>query len=218
MQLSDTFYVALCMTVLILGVVYWFWTQNQYMQRKMNLLENIVFEMKTQLGHLASAPDSYNQPMTGFGGAGAENNDSVPAYAPAPESVASEEDLHQELHEQVNDMDNNDDVEIISSGPLEPIPMDTTVSDVPAPMPADDLQPGGVGSGVEQTSPASSSNALDGMTLKELRRLGEQRGISGAAHLRKQALIDALRNAATVNPLADATDVFPPTSSTIDLS
>ena len=96
--------------------------------------------------------------------------------------------------------------------------MDTTVSDAPAPMPADDLQPGGVGSGVEQTSPASSSNALDVMTLKELRRLGEQRGIAGAAHLRKQALIDALRNAATVNPVADAADVFPPTSSTIDLS
>lgn len=216
MQLSDTFYVALCMTVLILGVVYWFWTQNQYMQRKMNLLENIVFEMKTQLGHLASAPDSYNQPMTGFGGAGTENNDSVPAYAPAPESVASE-DLHQELHEQVNDLD-NDDVEIISSGPLEPVSMDTTVADVPASMPADDLQPGGVGSGVEQTSPASSSNALDGMTLKELRRLGEQRGITGATQLRKQALIDALRNAAIVNPLGDTTDVFQPTSSTIDLS
>jgi hypothetical protein len=216
MNLSDTFYVALCMTVLILGVVYWFWTQNQYMQRKLNLLENIVFEMKTQLGHLASAPDSYNQPMAGFGGAGSENNDSMPSYAPAPESVSSDEDLHQELHEQVNDMDSNDDgVEIISSGPLEPVPADVST---PADLPADDLQPGGVGSGVEQTSPASSSNALDVMTLKELRRLGEQRGVTGAAHLRKQALIDALRNAATVNPVGEAKDVFQPTTSTIDLS
>jgi hypothetical protein len=218
MQLSDTFYVALCMTVLILGVVYWFWTQNQYIQRKMNLLENIVFEMKTQLGHLASAPDSYNQPMAGFGGAGSDDVDAVPAYAPAPESVASEDDLHQELHEQVNDLDSDDGVEIISSGPLEPIPMDTTVADVPASMPADDLQPGGVGSGVEKTSPANSSNALDVMTLKELRRLGEQRGIASATHLRKQALIDALRNAAAVNPIGEEKEVFQPTVSTIDLS
>ena len=55
MNLSDTFYVALCMTVLILGVVYWFWTQNQFILRKLNMLENIVYEMKTSF---QVAPDS----------------------------------------------------------------------------------------------------------------------------------------------------------------
>ena len=49
MNLSDTFHVALCMTVLIIGVVYWFWTQNQYIQRKLNLLENIVYDMKSSM-------------------------------------------------------------------------------------------------------------------------------------------------------------------------
>ena len=132
--------------------------------------------------------------------------------------MASDEDLHQELHEQANDLNLDDDVEIISSGPLEPLPMDSTTADVPASMPTDDLQPGGVGSGVEQTSPSNSGNALDMMTLKELRRLGEQRGIAGATHLRKQALIDALRNNATANPVGDIKDVFQSTSSTIDLS
>ena len=56
MNISDTFYVALCMTILIIGVVYWFWTQNQYIQRKINLLENIVYEMKTALGPPGSSP------------------------------------------------------------------------------------------------------------------------------------------------------------------
>ena len=52
MNLPDSFYIALCMTVLLLGVVYWFWTQNQFLLRKMNLLENIVYELKT----ICSAP------------------------------------------------------------------------------------------------------------------------------------------------------------------
>ena len=82
MNLSDTFYVALCMTVLILGAVYWFWTQNQFMLRKLNLLENIVYEMKMALstGPPQGAPAADNGP--GFGGA--------TPYAPAPGSVMSE--------------------------------------------------------------------------------------------------------------------------------
>jgi hypothetical protein len=58
----------------------------------------------------------------------------------------------------------------------------------------DDLQPGGVSSGVSDVKEmVAGAGMLEGMTLKELRRLAEQRGISGAASMKKAALVVALR-------------------------
>jgi hypothetical protein len=54
-----------------------------------------------------------------------------------------------------------------------------------------DLQPGGVGSGVVS---ANSSSALESMSIKELRRLGQQRGISGVADMKKKDLVIAIRS------------------------
>jgi hypothetical protein len=202
MNLSDTFYVALCMTVLILGVVYWFWTQNQYIQRKLNLLENIVYEMKTTLASSASAdsgscslptPDSMQ-----------EANDLKPAvYPPAPSSVLGEDEdlLHEELTKEAGKANVQDDIEdaiadfaIDNSQPLGA----EVIDDVPF-----DLQPGGIGSGIKEViAPDSSAkgSVLDTMTINELKRLAEQRGITGIAKMRKQALIDAIRNAPVASP------------------
>jgi hypothetical protein len=82
MNLPDSFYIALCMTVLLLGVVYWFWSQNQYLLRKINLLENIVYELKTVCSR---PPPTPMEPAT---------------YPPAPSSVVEEEELHEELLEE----------------------------------------------------------------------------------------------------------------------
>jgi hypothetical protein len=187
MNLSDTFYIALCMTILILGVVYWFWTQNQYMQRKINLLENMVFEMKTSLTSHGPPEESTTGGMI-----------APTEYPPAPSSVLGEDEdlLHEELHTEVSNS--------VSAAPeSEPIPAFT---DAPVDEPAgmlnesmpvhDDLQPGGVGSGLTADIPPDSSSntsSLDMMTIKELRRMAEQRGISGAEKMRKPALIEALR-------------------------
>ena len=203
MNLSDTFYVALCMTVLILGAVYWFWTQNQFMLRKLNLLENIVYEMKMAL----SADPPLGAPAADNGAGGLNQN----SYAPAPGSVMSDDDA--ELL--------NDDLQGALGGgevpPFVPVSQDSPVLEVsestmyskpadepaaapvelaPAPL-SDDLQPGGVGSGVPEAK--AGTNPYDSMKLTELRRLAESRGISGAKDMRKQALIDALRNAPTMS-------------------
>lgn len=224
MNLSDTFYVALCMTVLILGAVYWFWTQNQFMLRKLNLLENIVYEMK-----MALSTDNVGGGVGGVGGVGGGvgngtpspvgesslslSNVSAPVYAPAPGSVMSDDDaeiLNDDLHMTLSgDLSSNDFAPIKQESPTleisnsnssssnlfsinnEIIELENTNENV-----NDDLQPGGVGSGIKETIKTGSS-AYDGMTLKELRRLAENRGINGAKDMRKQALIDALRTAAT---------------------
>ena len=136
-------------------------------------------------------------------------------YAPAP---ADDEDdlLHEDLHAQATPLGDDDvtdmtapvnDVVVTPSAPSAP--------SSPVSAEADDLQPGGVGSGVEDKLVPDSSagqGALDGMTLKELRRLAEIRGVNGATHLRKQQLIDALRLLPTgVKP-------YNASESTLDLS
>jgi len=197
MNLADSFYIALCMTVLLLGVVYWFWTQTQYLQRKMNLLENIVYELKTMVDHgpkPPAAPNAMGTPVV----AGPPSGPSGPSpYPPPPGSELGEDDdlLHERLHATV-----------------EAHPVKTSEESLPlneslAVEEFEDLQPGGVGSGLSVEADASfsetlkpKSTVLDGMTLKELRRLAEQRNILGGSAMRKQALIDALRS----EPKADA--------------
>jgi hypothetical protein len=204
MNLSDTFYIALCMTVLILGVVYWFWTQNQFMLRKINLLENIVYEMKTML------------PQSESPGGGEQLQPTE--YPPAPSSVLGEDEdlLHEELH--------TEDVQTSAPTPLSPMKFvdaaedfapvaatsDLTNATVIPPV-SDDLQPGGVGSGLTAVK-EPATGVLEAMTLKELRRLAEQRSITGASTMRKQQLIDALKAEvpakATVSPFQSSDGVL----------
>jgi hypothetical protein len=193
MNLSDTFYIALCMTILILGVVYWFWTQNQFVLRKLNLLNNIVFEMR------ASQPSKEDIP--------------VPAsvYPPAPGSeLGEDEDLvHEELHNEVESMRlaaasatvGADEVKEFSepeadSKPVATEQVGTSIEELAEPL-ENDLQPGGVGSSVKEVV---SSNVLESMTIKELRRLAEQRGVSGTSNMKKPAVLAALREKPVATP------------------
>jgi hypothetical protein len=193
------------MTILILGVVYWFWTQNQYMQRKINLLENMVFEMKTSLASHGPPDES----MTGGMIAPTE-------YPPAPSSVLGEDEdlLHEELHAEVTNnapaAPESEPIPAFVDAPAAPVYSEQTETLTPSAVAAvpDDLQPGGVGSGVmNDITPDSSSStsSLDMMTIKELRRMAEQRGISGADKMRKPALIEALR-ATTSAPTFDVSE------------
>lgn len=203
MHLSDSFYVALCMTILICGVVYWFWTQNQYVLRKLHLLNNIVFEMRAQMNKEESAPDGFAEPTR---------------YPPAPSSVLGEDEdlLHETLAQSMDTMGSDDAEELAPMDTKEVPPMLPPLEQVEPFMsveaePLDDLQPGGASTGVSDVKEvATGSGILEGMTLKELRRLGEQRGISGAASMKKAALVVALREA----PRA----IVQPFEATIDLS
>jgi hypothetical protein len=196
MNIADSFYIALCMTVLLLGVVYWFWTQTQYLQRKINLLENIVYELKTSMdphgeglpGAIGPSPPGGHPPSGIPSPAGVPSSRIEPEakYPPAPGSELGEDEdlLHETLLQESG-------APVISKE--EAVPSVVAESVVP-----DDLQPGGVGSGLPESSREEAQrprgHVLDGMTLKELRRLAEQRNVPGASNMRKQALIDALRS------------------------
>lgn len=202
MNLSDTFYLAMIMTILILGVVYWFWTQNQYLQRKIQTLENVMYEIKTSLssGELGGGG--------GIPAAAAQESDLAPAtYPPAPSSVLDDDDelLHTEL------LESTEPVHELHEE-MEEVSIDDAIAQFNIEEPAadvnEDLQPGGVGSGIKEVivpDSAAKGSVLDTMTIQELKRLAEQRGISGASKMRKQALIDAIRAAPTPSPFT-ATD------------
>jgi hypothetical protein len=194
MNIPESFYVALCMTVLLVGVVYWFWSQNQYIQRKINLLENIVYEMKelytnrssfvgppAEIKHTKYSPPAYVEPE--------HQSDEeihkklISEVEHEVELVEKEEEAGVEKHQTIEElMHEEKNEELNMEQPFFP-PMDSH----------DDLQPGGVGSGLKGVEVSDQSSSLDGMTVKELRRLAEQRGIENAGDFRKKELIAKLR-------------------------
>jgi hypothetical protein len=209
MNLPDSFYIALCMTILLVGAVYWVWTQIQYVQRKVNVLENIVYELKT----MCSRPPE--GPVTSM----------TSTYPPPPSSVLGEDEdlLHETLraevapyateepeHEQNMYVANDVEIPEVPEVPDIPEVQDADIHEIPEAAPdfsepifdmgkyivqgaesdKGDLQPGGVGSGIVAPSIQSS---LEGMTIKELRRLAQQKSISGANEMRKKELIEAIR-------------------------
>jgi hypothetical protein len=169
------------------------------MLRKLNLLENIVYEMKMALSTDSSPPAvdlSSANPTT---------------YAPAPGSVMSDDDadmLNNDLQDTLSPLEESPllsaGIQGVQDSPVlevrsDTIPVFAMPENTASPVKEgkeetvnDDLQPGGVGSGLPEAKTGSS--AYDAMTLRELRKLAENRAISGAKDMRKQALIDALRN------------------------
>ncbi len=189
MSLPDSFYLALCMTILLVGAVYWVWTQIQYVQRKVNALENIVYELKT----LCSTAR--------------QQQETVPlapvSYPPAPPSEMGEEDadlleetLRNEIEEETLDAIPSMPDRHIDAGEEEPFQseentMEMEMTPHPLMMVQDELQTGGSANSV--VAPSFSSS-LDSMSVKELRRLATQKGVSGAADMKKKDLITAIRS------------------------
>ena len=203
MNLSDTFYVALCMTILILGVVYWFWTQNQFIQRKLNLLENVVYEMRSSLGP-GAAPDGVSQALAAAAGAATAY---VPATQVEPVDFA-DLDLDQEddnlfggnLPRDVSGAEAPCEAPAPLSYNGSELPTDSDISpfDEGTPIGADDLAPGGL-AGVElDVSDTSNETVLNAMGLKELKELAEQKKIPNAKKMRKHELVAAIRASKTV--------------------
>ena len=206
MNLSDTFYVALCMTVLILGVVYWFWTQNQYIQRKLNLLENVVYEMRSELRHGGGGiPDPIEKVFEEAARAAAS---SAETYAPAPVEADAEVDDIDAVLESFSASDAVAATEAMAPATQQTQPTEANLFEVEdtigTPINAgefEDLVPGGIsgieGAGAEDVSDVNNESVLNAMGLKELRELAKQKGVNGTKALRKHELVAAIRASKT---------------------
>jgi hypothetical protein len=205
MSIPETFYIALCVTILMLGIVYWFWTQVQYLQRKVNLLDNVVYEMKTFITNLpGKAPESVDPEQRAEQELFQKLEESpVPtAYNPPPESVAGDLEAERIASEMEfgplsgsQDSGSNVQMNVSETEYMEP-PEDMNSGNG-----NDDLQPGGLANAdssdsknIAVFSDSSLESPLSSMSIKELRRMAEANNIPGAGELKKRDLIKALRD------------------------
>jgi hypothetical protein len=179
--------------ILAAGVLYWFWSHIQLTQKKVQLLESAVFELRGLLTPSAPAP--------------------APAPAPTTDSVetgpVAEEDWNTEEFKStpLEHLEPTESTEVKT----------VNLEDL------EDLQPGGgakvgeegqegqdgfrelfiqhdppaAGTATPSVSasakPEASPESLDAMPVRELRRLAEQRGLTNVSDMRKKELLSALR-------------------------
>ena len=155
--------------------------------------------------------------------------------APSPPASEQENAPVQGSESQYNDLPDDDwDTPVQKSTSLEELQS------------SDDLQPGGraIGSGspsldvkevqsetefrelfVQPPSPSPakadvkevSSDSLEGMPVKELRRLAEQRGLTGVSDLKKKELISALRQQIAPTEMQATLDLTEPVVEAVEL-
>ena len=206
----ESIFLVLSGVILMAGVLYWFWSHIQLTQKKVQLLENAVFELRGMVQRGGEGPG--------------------PDVPPGPELVPIVGSSHQaEVTSIYNDLSDDDwkedKVETAhASTPLESLDLPATATATATATVPSDLQPGGRIEGVvveEETkasgdhsgeqfrelfaspatatatataTPLSEATALEGMAVKELRRLAEQRGIPNASELRKKEILSALKS------------------------
>lgn len=198
----ESIFLILSGVILAAGILYWLWSHIQLTQKKVQLLENAVFELRGLMTARGTGPPSPP----------AVDTPTVAATA----SASAYEDLADD------DWDTSDHTNVAAiSTPLRELREENGVLEVIR-EDAEDLQPGGrivsaeVVEATEEksaeefrelflsengaagvrgpvTPSAPSAAPLESMPVKELRRLAEQRGITGVAELRKKELLAALR-------------------------
>lgn len=230
----ETIFIILSGAILVAGVLYWLWSHIQLTQKKVQLLENAVFELRSMLAARGTEPPA---PVMMGGAAGPIVEDVIGSSAPAAKSSEYKDLEDDDWHEPASESD-------VKNIPLVSTPLDVdvaaaapalVVNEAPREPISEDLMPGGrisVPEGVDaqplreltlgdvtaaaprdderfrdffkQPEVARTPESLESMPVKELRRLAEQRGITGAADMRKKEILAALRQQITSAPAAAA--------------
>lgn len=180
----ESIFLILSGVILAAGVLYWFWSHIQLTQKKVQLLESAVFELR---GALTPAPEE------------------KPVQALA-------ENVNVTETENENDWETTPDQQ---STPLEALDL---VHEHEVVVEPEELQPGGgakVGdleekpadsfrelfiqhdSAMTPVKETAAQESLESMPVRELRRLAEQRGLTGVSDMRKKELLTALRQQIT---------------------
>jgi len=206
----ESIFLILSGVILASGVLYWFWSHIQMTQKKVQLLENAVFELRGLMGgsSYAGAVPVYSdlsdddwQPVD-------ETSELAPATAtaPAPATVPATATTFPSRV----DSDDSRMVGLVVSDDLQPggmmpvsapFPEGTEVTEV--------TEVTGATEATEATDASQfralfsqdegsgnqgrTSESLENMPVRELRRLAEQRGLTGVADMKKKEILSALR-------------------------
>ena len=197
----ESLFLLLSGAILAAGVLYWFWSHIQLTQKKVQLLENAVFELR---GMLVSVPGPSPSPSS-------PSSSGPSSSGPSSSSSSASDPVYTDL---------DDDADWSPSQAQESTPLEELNPD---------LQPGGRISSfpeVESMSPVEQfrelfvqdkegkkekgqkekdqdkekevHESLESMPVKELRRLAEQRGLTGVSDMKKKELLSALRQQVSV--------------------
>ena len=186
--------------ILAAGVLYWFWSHIQLTQKKVQLLENAVFELRGML-----APTELSQPE-------------------APEPIGDrsthytdlEDDEWTDRTDRTDRTDQNEPAKEVRVAVVEPevlvqaqtpsLPV-TVIREEPVKMTSELIQ--GFTNlykeevkevkEVKGTNP-DETQTLEGMPIKDLRRMASERGITGTGEMRKKDLVAALRESVNGPP------------------
>jgi hypothetical protein len=198
----ESIFLVLSGAVLAAGILYWFWSHIQLTQKKVQLLENAVFELRGMQG--SGSGSSGSGSSGSLGPSKQQANEDVPVYRDVDDGEWDQEQEDQgssstpltaldstpidlqpggriEVSEEKQaDRDSQFRELFIQHEPRIPTPIVTQVAST--------------GSALASSSSAPGSESLDAMPVKELRRLAEQRGLTGVSDMRKKELLSALRN------------------------
>jgi hypothetical protein len=191
--------------ILLAGILYWFWSHLQLTQKKVQLLENAVFELRGMLTHVSPEPPVSSGAAT-----------TTEAYTDLSDDdwVADEDrEIIEHVSTPLAALDTADTVTVIREGSddaLMPggrmahvsVESEEKTVDIHELMREEeqfrDLFVGDVAGTPDKkmtdSSVGNNTEALESMPVKELRRLAEQRGIPGATEMRKKEILSALRN------------------------
>jgi hypothetical protein len=237
----EVIFLLLSGVILVAGVLYWFWSHLQLTQKKVQLLENAVFELRTMLlssehGPPVHAPASVQQstkaaPAVDAAGYEDLGDDEWDAdgeeSAPVTEKVVDRPDdasaipvvapttVIREVYEE-QETDLMPGGRILQPTETEVASLNTAASTLlSAPAPEAEAEEQFRDLFVAKASASASSSpvdvpvaeSLESMPVKELRRLAQERGIAGAADMRKKEILAALRQQVTA-----------PSAATLDLT
>jgi hypothetical protein len=211
----ESIFLILSGVILAAGILYWLWSHIQLTQKKVQLLENAVFELRGRMMPTDSGPP-----------------DVAPAAAaPAPSAYEDLADDDWDVPAEVAAV--STPLDALGGSRVEIIREDMDVEQTPE-MSVGEIEPGGrIGGATEveaveeksaeefrelflsetagprsaSSSSSSSAQTLESMPVKELRRLAEQRGITGVAELRKKELLAALRQQVSGGPQEKTLDL-----------
>lgn len=202
----ESIFLILSGVILAAGILYWLWSHIQLTQKKVQLLENAVFELRGRMvptdsgppapavvAAPAAAPSAYEDLADDDWDAPAEGE---VATASTPLEVLSGGAYVEITREGAGGTDGTEDA---PEARVEPGGRIVSAAEVEAveEKSAEEFRELFLAETAGPRTPAGSSSAgaqpLESMPVKELRRLAEQRGIAGVAEMRKKELLAALR-------------------------
>lgn len=229
----ESIFLILSGVILLAGILYWFWSHIQLTQKKVQLLENAIYELRDMVttgpGPSTSSSTSNVTPLSAGKSESSVYNDladddwddvkvvqtSVPVSTPNSEeegvsyTISREDEFSADVEIPSTQFEAANEGEYASVQRVEYIPDDeVTIHEVVYESEnvseQKDFRDIFITTGGDDIVPASQQS-IDSMPVKELRRLAEQRGIEGAHDMRKKELLAALR--AAVSPQQGTTTV-----------